>query len=193
MISCRKMTMTAIFGLSGCVIGCGTYVPGLQEFYDPQDTQTMVDAIVSDVQCEVQSAVQFFILDDEDAAQAARALGKDQNPRLVWLKSWAAQITLTLTVDEKSSLNPAVSLNKVLPNATTAFPNGTVTTPQSFSLGVGATGSADATRKETLSWLIDFKRFTTARKLRIARKERDRLYAAAREAGSSAIPSSPSE
>jgi hypothetical protein len=110
--------------------GCGTYVPGLQESYDPQNPQTMVDAIVSNVQCEVQSAVQFLILDDQDAVVAAAALGKVQKPSLTWLKKWAAQVTLTLTVDEKSSLNPGVSLNKVLENAVTKFPNGTVTTAQ---------------------------------------------------------------
>ena len=38
---------------------CGTYVPGLQEFYDPQDAQTMVDAIVSNVQCEVKVPFNF--------------------------------------------------------------------------------------------------------------------------------------
>jgi hypothetical protein len=123
----------------------------LQEFYDPQNPNTMVDAIVSNVQCEVKSAVQFLILDDQDAVAEAAILGIAQKPSLTWLKKWAAQVTLTLTVDEKSSLNPGVSLNKVLENAVTKFPNGTVTTAQSSSIGFGATVSADGTRKETLA------------------------------------------
>jgi hypothetical protein len=91
----------AIVYLSLSISACGTYVPGLQEFYDPQNAQTMVDAIVSNVQCEVQSAVQFLILDDQDAAAAATALGKPQKPSLSWLKKWAAQVTLAITVDDK--------------------------------------------------------------------------------------------
>jgi hypothetical protein len=189
MTRCRKLVLTALFGLTGNICGCGTYVPGLQEFYDPQDTQTMVDAIVSDVQCEVQSSVQFLILDDQDAADAAKALGKDQEPSLTWLKKWDAQITLTLTIDEKSTFSPGVSLNEVLRSALNKFPSGTVTTPQSSSIGFGGTGSADGTRKETLTWLIDFQRFTDKTSLGVARKERDRLYEAARETGSSTIPS----
>jgi hypothetical protein len=187
-VNLRKSAI-AVACLSLGISACGTYVPGLQEFYDPQNPQTMVDAIVSNVQCEVQTAVQFLILDDQDAAVAAAALGKVQKPSLTWLKKWAAQVTLTLTVDEKSSLNPGVSLNRVLENAVTKFPNGTVTTPQSSSIGFGATVSADGTRKETLAWLIDFSRFTDPRSLKLAKGERDRVYEIARETGSSAIPS----
>jgi hypothetical protein len=185
----RSLTLFALLGIASIICGCGTYVPALQEFYDPQDTQTMVDAVVSDVQCEVQSGIQFLILDDLDAARVSRALGKDQKPSLAWLRSWGAQITLTLTIDEKSSINPGLSLTKILPNAINSFSNGAVTTGQNFSLGIGATGSADGTRKETLSWLIDFKKFTDDRSLAVAKIERDRLYQAARESGSSTISS----
>jgi hypothetical protein len=100
-VNLRKSAI-AVACLSLGISACGTYVPGLQEFYDPQNPQTMVDAIVSNVQCEVQTAVQFLILDDQDAAVAAAALGKVQKPSLTWLKKWAAQVTLTLTVDEKA-------------------------------------------------------------------------------------------
>jgi hypothetical protein len=62
-------------------------------------------------------------------------------------QNWIAQVALSLQVDENTALNPGVSLNEVLPNAIKAFGVGnTVTTPQSFSLGVGATASATATR-----------------------------------------------
>ena len=130
-----------------------------------------------------------MILDDQDAAAAAAALGIAQGPSLSWLKTWAAQVTLTITVDEKSSLNPGVSLNKILENAITKFPNGTVTTAQSSSIGFGGTVSADGTRKETVAWLIDFSRFTNPGSLKLAKKKRDQLYEVARETRSSTIPS----
>jgi hypothetical protein len=56
---------------------------------------------------------------------------------------------LSLQVDETSGLNPGVAWNQVLPNATTVFgpgAAGTVTSSQSFSLGLGGTVSSTATR-----------------------------------------------
>jgi hypothetical protein len=70
----------AVVCLSLSISACKTYVPGLQEFYDPQNPNTMVDAIVSNVQCEVKSAVQFLILDDQDAVAEAAILGIAQKP-----------------------------------------------------------------------------------------------------------------
>jgi len=158
---------SAIFAV-GLVGGCGTYVPNIQEFYEkPSVGREMVDAIVSQVECEVRKAVQHAIL--EDIAQATdsyvvsfeKAHGLKPGRKLAFLDTWAAQATLTLTVDEKSALSPGVSLNTPMPTAVTTFPHSAaVSTPQSFSLGLGATGSADATRKETLALYIDFKKFT---------------------------------
>jgi hypothetical protein len=159
----RKVTLAFALGLSALTAGCGTFVPGLEEFYDPQDTKTLVDAIVYHVQCEVQTEIQSLLIKDKEIADAKIPVGRDrkpQGPRLDWLKTWGAQAILTLTVDEKTSVNPGVTLNTVLPNATTIFSNGNVTTPQSFSLGFGASGSAGATRKEMVAWFIDFKDFT---------------------------------
>jgi hypothetical protein len=44
-----------------------------------------------------------LILDDQDTVAEAATLGLVRKPSLTWLKKWAAQVTLTLTVDEKSS------------------------------------------------------------------------------------------
>ena len=169
----RGSAVFVALGFAGLLSGCGTFVPGLEEFYDPQNAKTLVDAIVYHVQCEVQSEIQSLLIQDQDIAAAKIPVGKErklQGPRLDWLKTWGAQAILTLTVDEKSSANPGVSLNTVLPDVITKFPSGDVKTSQSFALGLGAGASAAATRKETVAWFIDFKDFTSSKSLARARK-----------------------
>jgi hypothetical protein len=174
----KMMSTVVAFGV---LSGCGTYVPDLQEFYEtPLDGQRMVMAIVEQVQCEVQNAVRSTILEDMEQAIApeivkvAKDTGKKPGRRLVWLDTWGAQVTLTLTIDEKTALNPGLSLNSPMHNAPVNFagevlsPSSALaartysflTVPQSYALGLGGTFSADATRKETLSLFIDFKKFT---------------------------------
>ncbi len=176
--------MTAVL-LAGSVSGCGTFVPGFGELYDTQPPASLVDAIISHVHCEVKSQVEFIILDDYDLKDTINPVtGKPRGRHLGWLDDYAAQATLTLTVEDKTTLSPGVTLNTVRPNAINAFPNGNVTTPQSFNLGLGVGGSADATGKSVVSWYIDFREFTKhPDKLKAARRERDRLYRAARESG----------
>src|SRR5262249_184842 len=75
-----------------------------------------------------------------------------------WLWNWSAQISLTLTVEEKSTLSPGLSLSKLLPNITNHFPNGTnLTSGQAVGIGLGASGSGDGTGVEKLRWFLDFK------------------------------------
>src|SRR5262249_15293711 len=59
---------------------------------------------------------------------------------------WGAQVSLLLQVDESTALNPGIAITKPLENAITHFSNGNVTTPQSFSMGLGGTLSSSATR-----------------------------------------------
>jgi hypothetical protein len=70
---------------------------------------------------------------------------------------WGALVTLKLQVQDQSGLNPGVSLTKPLENAIFKFPSGgNVTSPQSFSLGLGLTAGATATRVETISFTYVF-------------------------------------
>jgi hypothetical protein len=112
----------------------------------------MIDALIRHVQCEVKDAVQFLVLDDIDAAP----LRTPPTPSLApWFYTWAAQINLVISVDEKSTLNPSIAFTPPQPSATATFSNNTMTTTmQSFSFGLGATASVDATRKGTISWLV---------------------------------------
>lgn len=98
------------------VSGCGTYVPDLQEFYQSKtDARLRVETLVEHLQCEVVSAVQSVLLKDEDLASQRKAYGLPEVTVLDWLKKWAAQITLTLTVEEKSALNPGLTVNRYFP------------------------------------------------------------------------------
>jgi len=69
-----------------------------------------------------------------------------QNPyfNVPWLKShkWGTSATLTITVSEQSGLNPGVSFISPLVSM------------QSTSLGLGGTGSANATRTETIQFTL---------------------------------------
>jgi hypothetical protein len=152
--------VTAI-ALVGALGGCGAFVPEFGEPYDTAVPDALIDAIVSHVHCEVKSQIEFFILDDVSLAKSAGLPGGPAPRRhLQWLDDWGAQLSLTLTVEEKSALSPGVTLNKVLPNAVTVFPSGNITTPQSESVALGASISAGATRKAVVAWFLDFREFT---------------------------------
>jgi len=149
-----KMLLTVFaFGLLG---GCGgTQVPEIQEFWgDANDTAIKVNAIAGQVKCELSEAVRSLIANDKKLADERHI------PRQTkWLETWYAQVALILTIDEKTALSPGLSLTTPFENAITRFPNGNVTTPQSFSLGLGGTLSADATRIDKLNYfyvLSDF-------------------------------------
>jgi hypothetical protein len=110
--------------LSLLLAGCGTYVPDIQEFPgDSADGQRLVTAIVRNVKCEVQDA-----LDD--------LYRIDSHP---FLDGWGVQIALNLTMIEKSTANPTAIWMPVSPITSV------------FTLGAGATLSSEATRTEKLS------------------------------------------
>jgi hypothetical protein len=76
-------------------------------------------------------------------------------PKVPWLGShnWGTAVTLTITVADQSSLNPNIALSTPLENAIRFFRvGGNVTVPQSFSLAIGGTGAASATRTETIQF-----------------------------------------
>jgi hypothetical protein len=127
--------------------GCGMSVPPM-EFgqTSPEDAKIhsakLVRSIAGHVHCELRRALYDTVYElDAD-----------------WLWNWSALITLTLTVDEKSSVSPGLSLSKLLPSGTYRFPNGTsLTSPQCLGIGLGAGASADASRVEKIGWYLDFK------------------------------------
>jgi hypothetical protein len=91
---------------------------------------------------------------------------KNKNPqKFAWMQNWTAKADLTLEVNESGGLTPSFSYIQPLSNAflfglgpnsinaaTGATTNVVGATAQNFTLGVGGTLSASATRTETLSF-----------------------------------------
>jgi len=116
--------------------GCGFLVPEIQDFPGtPGDGQLLIKSIVTSVHCEIANAVRDVI--DRDITYAKR----DHHKRyMAWFDTWGAQITLSLTAEEKSTLNPTVTW--LPPSPATAI----------FTLGANANLQADATRTEKLNF-----------------------------------------
>ena len=80
-----------------------------------------------------------------------------QKPALPVNLGWGASVTLKIQVQDQSGINPGVSLTTPLQNSIKTYPvGGNVTSPQSFSLGLGLSESATATRVETISYTYVF-------------------------------------
>jgi hypothetical protein len=119
-LRCATVLLASCLGVSAC----GTRVPEIQEIGDDVAGQQMVQAIVTNVTCEVQDAIAAVY----------------KNRKRLFLDSWGVQITLNLTVDEKTDLAPNVSL---LPTTI-------------FTLGLGGGLSSEATRIDKLNsfWTV---------------------------------------
>jgi hypothetical protein len=115
--------------------GCGTYVPDLPEPPSaPGGTQLLVDSIVTSIHCEIKRAVQYVIGKDIQLAQTI-------NPARTapWFDSWGVEGALTLTVSEKTEINPTVSW---VPNPVSML----------FKLAGGVDASSEAKRINTLNF-----------------------------------------
>ena len=120
--------------LVSLLAGCGTYVPEIQENpVNPSGGQLLVKAIVNSIHCEVKNAV-LAVLGPKGVPQD---LSQKQG---AFMNHWGLQMALTLTVEEKSTLSPVAVLTPVSPPTSI------------FTMGLGATATADATRKETLNF-----------------------------------------
>jgi hypothetical protein len=144
--------MLVSYGLAGC----GTVVPNIKEAWDkdyPGDEATNTPPLMGAAQIEFEIKKRVYC-DLKDAVRTANsyAVTETKGKEVVNTSSlipgdWGAHISLSLQVDETSGLNPGVALNTPRPSAITSFPGlAAVTTPQTFSLGLGGTLSSSATR-----------------------------------------------
>lgn len=136
-----------ILSSSLLLAGCGTTVPEMQEWYEPPEKQKITEnLIINHIKCELHRGV-------DAAIDKYYGAGKRSGYAADWIKNWLATVTLKLTVEEKSSINPGISWVRTWPDA------------RSFTLGLGISGSADATRVETISFTYPLKKLRSARRI----------------------------
>ena len=142
-----------------CVAACGVSPPNMAEIWQgPDGTKRMEFEIKRRVYCDLKAAVQ--------AADAEYTLSVQDPKTGRWTKQpflpddWDAQISLLLQVDESSAFNPGIGIAYPFSDSVTHFSNGAVTTGRSFTLGLRATVSSQATRidKYDPSYSIGFLR-----------------------------------
>jgi hypothetical protein len=116
--------------------GCGLYTPekGLLSNDDveppnPSPQGMFEQNVVAHIRCEIRNGI-------------AKVLLYQKLPNVPWLADYAATVTLKLTVEDQSALNP---------NASFLTPFG-LKGAESFTLGIGASGTANATRVETIQF-----------------------------------------
>ncbi|WP_411901901.1 hypothetical protein [Methylorubrum thiocyanatum] len=134
--------LIALFVLSAC----GTRVPSLNEGWEPADIDDdLAYRITKSVRCELITAVKTHgsPLYTNNSTPGIEAYYEKRLP-----DDWGAQLTLTLTVDEKSSLNPSGSYTRnISSEADVPAPGGSVA--QSFSLPFTTQLSSQAVRTDT--------------------------------------------
>jgi hypothetical protein len=134
--------------------GCGLSVP---EKYvltpDRLDQSTNLssggnyeDMIIQHIYCEIAVGL-------KKAYVQVKTPESNKQVQLNWLSDWGTAITLAITAEDQSGLNPGLSLTMPFENRVFTFPTGgNVTSPQSFNFGIGGSASTSATRSETIQF-----------------------------------------
>lgn len=135
------------FVLCVCLSGCGVYAPQYQEFWgNSDDARDKVKLIIKKTECELKRAFQIVEIED---IQASKLVGYRS---MKFLEDWELDATFIFTVEEKSTINPGVSLNDPMRNATTfvagnSVAASTLSTTQSYTFGIGGQFSSDGYRQ----------------------------------------------
>ena len=113
--------------------GCGTRVPSITE--NPTATpELLVEAIVHSIHCEVRNAI------IKELGSTKYPEKYKPKPYMDFMDDWGAEVALTLTIDEKSTLSP----------------NGLWMPSKIFNLSSGISGTSDAQRTEKMNWFYTF-------------------------------------
>jgi hypothetical protein len=127
-----KSALPIVLALSTSLAGCGFYVPEKEIFVndnvergDLSPEGRFENMIVAHVKCEIRKGLWKAMYFPNVKA---------------WLEPWGTTVTLKITVDESSALTPSATFLSPLPNA------------QKFTLGLGGSGTAHATRVETIAY-----------------------------------------
>jgi hypothetical protein len=132
-----KRLIVAPILLASSLAGCGLYVPEMEEPYQQAKIEKLDEnAIVNRIKCELHKGVQ-------DVLYKYRSSPEYVGKSVEWLRKWGATVSLKITADEKSSLNPSFSIPMVPHLAR-------------LSLAGGISTSADASRAETIGFTYRF-------------------------------------
>jgi hypothetical protein len=141
-----------VLAVSVLFAGCGLTVPQIGEIWDDESgapARTLEKEIKEKIYCELENAVYYVnnVLPHVKIVYTDPKTGKEivQYKRLLPY-ACGATLTLTLTVEELSALNPGVTFNTPIIPATTSFPGKLSITnnTQSYNLGLGGTLSLPA-------------------------------------------------
>jgi hypothetical protein len=138
--------------LASIIIGatlsaCGVYTPDK----DPFKNDTIIDA---DTDWTSGGRYESLVV-NHVACEISQGLTRASVLKLPWLRQWGTTVTQTITVEDQTGLSPGISAVAPLPNSVLAFPasnGGNVTLPQSTSVSVGGTASANGLRTETIQY-----------------------------------------
>jgi hypothetical protein len=160
MIEQRTFLRISAISLTLLMGGCGVGVPRIEEIWDDgsPNARSLELKIKEKVYCELQTAISYI---NNNTPPVEVSYPDPRHPgRTITIKrkpipeTWGATLTLTLTVEEFSALNPGASLITPMIPANPRFPGDftnpviTVPTPQSYMFGLGGTLSSDATRTD---------------------------------------------
>jgi len=136
--------------------GCGLYTPDKDPFSSDKPTEfgttsqgNYETSIVNHVTCEI-----------------AQGLAEAKRLNLPWLDEWGTTVTQTINVEDQTGVAPGITAVTPFKNVIFPFPassGGNVTSPQSFSMSIGGTASANALRTETIQYTFrntDILRYT---------------------------------
>ena len=107
---------------------CGTYVPSHQEGGGLEEALALEGAIVQSVHCELRNALFDVLTNNEQHAY--------------FVKDWAVQVALTLTVGETTTVAPTIGMTFL---------------PSLFTLGLSGNASTEATRVDTFNFYYPVK------------------------------------
>jgi hypothetical protein len=122
----RRSLACAALGLLG---GCGTYVPDIQEGGNSTVGEDLVNAIVYSIHCELRNALADVFVKQSEAKLSVQLAD--------FLQGWSVQMALTLTIEERTIVNPNFFMSFL---------------PSLFTLGVTTNATTRATRVDKLNY-----------------------------------------
>jgi hypothetical protein len=136
----KMFSVLALFSAT-MLAGCGLIVPQIRDFPNNNDISddALAQAIVDSIHCELADAVTSTINDNGIAA------GPGGFNYAKFLNGWGAEVALTLTLDEKSSVSPTGTFAPLSPITSV------------FTLAGGISASADANRVDKVNYYYKVK------------------------------------